>query len=221
MQELSRHGNGYPGTLEKTTSTSDFVKMVRVSNNNRNPQVDADLCEKLEKLNKQKDLLNNENMNLRVELDRMKHEFHRLDECEYENEKLKQELDQIREQNRQELCKLNSKLEYELKTQAENFRIRAKHEEAQREELKKKYQNELNAAKIRYENELSKQNGLMQAKYDNLTREICGLNQIVNKLKGEKKDLICQIQYEKELNKELIRKLEFHAFPKQPEKFEI
>lgn len=63
---------------------------------------------------------------------------------------------------------------------------------------------ELNAAKIRYDNELAKQNGLMQLKYDGLSRELHRLNDALNRLEREKKELSEQVRYERELNRKLM-----------------
>jgi hypothetical protein len=224
MQEINQSSGRASSSLEKTTSNSDFLSRTstivqrEVKSSSRNAQIESELAEKLERISLQKEALNSENLNLKVELDKLRKDFTRLSEFQFENEKLKKELDEIREENRQEMSKLNTRLEYELKVQAENFKIRARHDESQREEMRVKHANELSAAKIRFENELSKQNGLMQLKYDGLKKEINSLGQVISKLQGEKNDLISQIKYERELNKQLLRKNELLAAQKSNER---
>lgn len=160
--------------------------------------------EKLDYVKQQKEALSAENYNLKLELDRVKADSNKLKEFECENDKLKHELNVIRNQNALELDKINTKLEYELKIQQENFKIKTRFEENEREEMKRKYALEINAAKIRYENELTKQNSLMQAKYDSLHKEIFRLSDMVVRLQKERVDLISQIQNERNINRQLV-----------------
>ena len=66
---------------------------------------------------------------------------------------------------------INAKTIFEMNNQIENYRSKLRLEENQNQELKQRHETELNAAKIRYENELEKQNKLMNIKYDNLMSE--------------------------------------------------
>lgn len=155
--------------------------------------------------------LNDENFNLKMHLERLKNsnktEIERLNKVQSENEKLRNDIDLLRELHSNEI-KINSKNNYEMKKEIENYKVQLKFEENQREELKNKYTNELNAAKIRYENELNKQNQIMQTKYDDLNKEITRLNKIIKSLQLEKSELIHRIQKEREINRELIEQKE-------------
>ena len=77
----------------------------------------------------------------------------------------------MREMHSNEL-KLKAKTHYEMQLEIENYKTRIKYEETKKEELKKRYLNELNSTKIRYENELNRQNRLMKNKYDELVNDI-------------------------------------------------
>lgn len=145
--------------------------------------------------------LNDDNLNLKLQLDRLK-ESNRSD-----LDKLKNEFLQIREMHSSEL-KSRDTATSEMKSELANLRVRIKNEENEKEELRKRCMTEINSAKIRYENELSKQNSLMQNKYDVLIKEINTLNQVIKKLKNEKHELLLRIQKEKDLNKEILFKKE-------------
>ena len=108
----------------------------------------------------------------------------------------------MREMHSNEL-KLKAKTHYEMQLEIENYKTRIKYEETKKEELKKRYLTELNSTKIRYENELDRQNKLMRKKYDELVNEIKRLVDIIRKLQLEKKELMNKIEYEKEINKQI------------------
>ena len=74
-------------------------------------------------------------------------------------------------------------------------------EEERVDEFRVGHINEIEAAKIRYENELSAQNNFMQSKYDDLVREIENLNQIIKQIQAEKNELVTQIKKEKTKNR--------------------
>lgn len=135
-----------------------------------------------------------------------------------ENAKLKQELDKLKEFNNTELIrirtefsilreshlneiKLNTKTNRDLHNEIASLKLRLKLEEEQKEEIKVGYMNELESAKIRYENELSTQNCFMQSKYDDLVREIENLNQIIKQIQAEKNELVTQIKKERTRNR--------------------
>ena len=129
--------------------------------------------------------LNEENLGLKMQLERVKssvkQEMEHLSKFQSENKKIKNEFHSMKEFYMNEL---KSK-----EVEIENLRVKLKHEETQRDELKKKHANELNAAQIRYENELTIQNDLMQKKSNSLVKEINQLNDFVRKLQQEKHSL--------------------------------
>ena len=88
----------------------------------------------------------------------------------------------------------NSKTQYELNTEIKNLNTKLKFEQAQRDELKRKYEVEISAAKIRYDNELQKQNRLMQTKNTSLMQEITRLNESIKKLQEEKNTLLLKMK---------------------------
>lgn len=84
----------------------------------------------------------------------------------------------------------NAKTQYELNTEIKNLNTKLKFEQNQRDELKRRYELELNAAKIRYDNELQKQNRLMKSKNQELENEINRLNESIKRLQEEKNALL-------------------------------
>lgn len=153
-------------------------------------------------LNSQIRKLSDDNLSLKIQLDNLKQqnqdENERINAYKLENEKLKKELAKLLKES-----ETNSMSKIELQNQIENYKNKLKFEEEQKEELRSKYETELNAAKIRYDNELEKQNMLMNNKYDTLRDEINQLNLLVNTLQQEKSDLINLIQREVTLRKEI------------------
>ncbi len=125
-------------------------------------------------------------------------ELDRINEYKLENEKLKQELDRLFKESEVDVQSRN-----ELNQQIERFKIKLRQEQDEKEEMRNRYEIELNAAKIRYENELEKQNKLMNIKYDALFNETSQLNSLVNSLQKEKSDLLGLIQREVALRKEI------------------
>ena len=150
--------------------------------------------------------LNDDNFNLKIQLERLKfankNELETLKKFETERDKLINDIHLMREMHSNEL-KLKAKTHYEMQLEIENYKTRIKYEETKKEELKKRYLTELNSTKIRYENELDRQNKLMRKKYDELVNEIKRLVDIIRKLQLEKKELMNKIEYEKEINKQI------------------
>ena len=146
--------------------------------------------------------LNDDNLSLKMHLDNLKQEnlkeLDRINEYKLENEKLKQELNRLFKESEVDVQSRN-----ELQQQIERFKIKLKQEQDEKEEIKNLHEIELNAAKIRYENELENQNRLMNAKYDALLNETSQLNSLVSSLKREKNDLLSLIQREVTLRKEI------------------
>jgi len=153
-------------------------------------------------LNHQIKKLNDDNLSLKMHLDNLKQqnqkELDRINEYKLENEKLKQELDRLFKESEVDVQSRN-----ELNQQIERFKIKLRQEQDEKEEMRNRYEIELNAAKIRYENELEKQNKLMNIKYDALFNETSQLNSLVNSLQKEKSDLLGLIQREVALRKEI------------------
>lgn len=175
----------------KATNEVEYVNIEsRVEQQEITIRDDESIVKQYQALKATMSKLNDENYKLQCQLDRIK-EVNRN-----ELNKLKNELDQMRENHSNEL-KIKSKACKELQTELSNLKIRIKHEESQKEELKIKCLNEINSAKIRFENELGKQNSLMQSKYDELIKEINKLNQTIKKLTAEKNELLLKIQKEK------------------------
>ena len=149
--------------------------------------------------------LNDENFSFKMMLERLKAsqqaEAEKLARCQNENERLKNEIKVLRE-SKAEQDNNRAKIEYEMKTEIENYKQRIKHLENEKDELKNRYLTEINAAKIRYDNELEKQNKLMQKKYDDLVMELNKLNDILKKLQKEKTELTIKLeQFEKDRKK--------------------
>ena len=78
-------------------------------------------------------------------------------------------------------------------------------EEQTKEDLKSSCEKEINAAKIRFDNELGKQNGLMQSKNDELVNEIKKLNDVIRIFQEEKNDLLKRIYMEKGNDKDISK----------------
>lgn len=137
--------------------------------------------------------LNDNNFNLKIQLERLKssnrNELENLSRYESEDKKqLLQEISHMRAQHTHELA-LQAKIQTELKNEIEHLRQRLKMEHNQKEELKHKFKTEFNAVKVRFENEITKQNKLMQEKYEELNNEIRRLNDVIRQLKCEKVEL--------------------------------
>lgn len=146
--------------------------------------------------------LSDDNLSLKLQLENLKQqnqqEMEKINTYKQENERLKCELERLLRES-----ETNAKARFELNNQIEVYRNKLRTEEIEKEEIKARYITELNAAKIRYENELEKQNKLMNLKYDNLTSETNQLNLLVNSLQQEKNDLVALIEREVALRKEI------------------
>lgn len=141
--------------------------------------------------------LNNQNLNLKNKLDRLQSSnakgLEKLKHFYNENNKLKTELKLITERKHNETS-TNAKTTYTLNSQIKNLNNKLKFEESQRDELKKRHDVEINAAKIRYDNELQKQSNLMQEKNDELIAEIDRLNESIKKLQSERNSLLARLK---------------------------
>ena len=96
-----------------------------------------------------------------------------------------------------------------MHTEIENLRQIVKHKEEEKDEVKRRLVVELDAAKIRCNNEIETQNRLMQNKYEHLLDEITRLNSLVERMQKEKSDLLRRIEQEVLLNKQLKEQNEY------------
>ena len=168
--------------------------------------------------------LNNNNFNLKIQLERLKEankkELENMNRIEnLDREKLQNDMNQLRAMHAHEL-KIQAKTQSELKKELENLKVRLEFEQNQKEELKKRFTTEFNAVKVRFDNELNKQNMLMQNKYEELVNEIRRLNDVIKQLKQEKDELKTQIQREKDLNRHIIEHRETTLTPKLEKRFD-
>ncbi|CAF0920998.1 unnamed protein product [Brachionus calyciflorus] len=138
--------------------------------------------------------LNEENLKLNAELNRMR-DFNSM-----EIARIRNEFNNLRNSHTTEI-RVKSKTNRSLQSEINGLRLKLKDEECRNEELKLKYLNELNSARLRFENELSTQNNLMQTKYQDLVKEIENLNSIIKQLQSENLDLVAQLKREKNKNK--------------------
>lgn len=147
-------------------------------------------CREKERLEKELKRANEENFTLSLNYDRFKTQSKlEIDELKNENENLKSYMNQLKEKHALEL-KDNKNTINDLKSQVKALKDKLKQEEEQNEQMKVRLDTELNSAKVRYENELSKQNSLMQSKYDNFVREINKLHDNIRELKAQKDELV-------------------------------
>jgi chromosome segregation ATPase len=141
--------------------------------------------------------LRNQNQNLKIRLDKLLGSntkgLEKLKHYYNENNKLKTELKLLSTRKLNETSE-SAKSQYELKTEINNLNNKLKFEQAQRDELKRRYETEISSVKIRYDNELEKQNKLMQIKNDNLVKEINKLNESIRKLQEEKSALLMKMK---------------------------
>jgi chromosome segregation ATPase len=153
--------------------------------------------------------LNEENTDLRIQLEQIKgtstSEQQKLNEYSSENTQLKRELINLKKLQIQEASK--SVNEVQIKNELENIRLKLDFEINEKEQLKKKYDAELHATKIRCDNEILRQNQIMQEKYDGFVVEINKLSREIRELKDERNSLINLIEKEKNLNNDLLAKL--------------
>lgn len=144
--------------------------------------------------------LQNQNMNLKHRLERLQASNAKgLEKLKFyynENNKLKTELKLMSARKEKDNSE-HVKVHYELNTEIKNLNTKLKFEQAQRDELKRRYDCELGAAKIRYDNELSKQNRIMLSKNQTLEQEINRLNESIKKLLEEKINLMAKMKTNK------------------------
>ena len=146
------------------------------------------------KLNSIVTKLNEENLSLKMKLERLqdsnKTELEILKKYQNENKRIKSEVNSLKEKHLNEIK--------QREVEIENLKIKLKHEQQERDELKKRHSQEINAANIRYENELSIQNNLMKKKYDDLIKEINQLHESIRRLQKEKHILIERLKSNEE-----------------------
>jgi hypothetical protein len=169
--------------------------------------------------------LNNNNFNLKIQLERLKEsnrkELENLNQFENQDrQKIMNEMNQMKALHSREL-KNHAKTQSEMKKELENLKVRIEMEQNQKEELKNRYMIEFNAVKVRFENEINKQNKLMQNKYDDLIKEIKRLNDVIKQLKLEKDELKVQIQREKEISRQIVEQKEATSTPKLDKRYFI
>ncbi len=150
--------------------------------------------------------LTNQNQNLRIRLQKLQGSNAKgLEKLKYfynENNKLKTELKLLSTRKSNETSN-NSKSHYDLQTEISNLNTKLKFEQEQRDELKRRHEIEINSVKIRYDNELEKQNKLMQLKNDKMAKEIEKLNESIKKLQDEKIALLMKLKSDVLENTEL------------------
>lgn len=141
--------------------------------------------------------LQNQNLNLKRKLEKLQSSNTKgLEKLKYfynENNKLKTEL-KLMTSRKQTDASAHAKAQYELNTEIKNLNTKLRFEQAQRDELKQQYDVEVSAAKIRYDNELQKQNGIMQEKNQSLMTEISRLNESIKNLQEEKLALLTKMK---------------------------
>lgn len=97
--------------------------------------------------------------------------------------------------------------EAQIKSELDNLKLKFDFEMNEKDQLRKRYEAELNATKIRCENEIQRQNQIMQDKYDGFVSEINKLNKELRDLKDERNSLLNLIEKEKSINRDLAVKL--------------
>ena len=151
--------------------------------------------------------LNEENKSLNAQLEDLKSsnasELLKLNKYSSENSQLRRELAGIKKLFQNDTSK-SAASDAQLKNEIENLRDKLEHEYTEADRMKEKYEGELHSAKLRYEAEISKQNALMQEKYDAFAREITALNKIIKELKEERNNLLYQLEKERNINRELM-----------------
>ncbi len=145
---------------------------------------ESKLCK--ESLNTAVSMLNEENLNLKVILQRIE-QAHKS-----ESENLRAEIDSLKKLHTNQL-QTSLKQEQEKNREIDQLKNKLKHEEQKYDDLKSNFNKEINAIKIRFENELSKQNCIMQQKNDELLGEIKYLNDTLKKCKNENSDLVKEL----------------------------
>ena len=153
--------------------------------------------------------LNEENTDLRIQLEHLKNtnstDQQKLMDYTNENLQLKRELQNFRKLQVQGANKTVN--EVQIKSELENLKLKLEFEMNEKEQLRKKYDAELNAAKIRCDNEIQRQNQIMQEKYEGFVVEINKLNKELRELKEERNSLLNLIEREKSLNRDLLLKV--------------
>lgn len=136
-------------------------------------------------------MLNEENLSLKIKIERMQ-KTHAS-----EMDKIRAEFDAIQKSHASEL-RSKSRQEQEKNKEIELLKKKIVFEEEKRDEIKMDYANQLKSAQVRFENELGKQNSLMQSKNEELINEIKKLNESVHTLQSEKTQLIRKYYADKE-----------------------
>ena len=151
-----------------------------------------------ESLNAAVSMLNEENLNLKIILQRAE-SAHRS-----EINSLKCEIECLKNVHSNDV---ESKLKYEREKllEIELLKQKLRQEEEKYSELKTNFNKEINAVKIRFENELSKQNSIMQQKNNELLDEIKTLNAELRSSRLEKTDTLkVLVQKDKLLSEEAV-----------------
>lgn len=163
------------------------------------------------------DKLTTENHSLNSQLNQLKelnaNELQKLNDYSVENSKLKRELANYKKIHVDEANKTLN--EHQIKSEVDNLKTKFEFEVREKESLKKKFESELHAAKIRFEAEINRQNQLMQAKYENFTQEINTLNKIIKDLKDEKRSLLISLEKEKNSHREITENPVYRKFMEQ------
>jgi hypothetical protein len=128
-------------------------------------------------------ILNHENMELKVRLERV--------QSAHDSQlELKQgEIDCLRSALSNELSD-KGRIDQEKSREIEQLRRRLLQDEEKRNEWRVSCAGEVSAAQIRFENELARQNCIMQGRNDELSCEIKRLHEIVRVLEDEKTDAL-------------------------------
>lgn len=185
---------------QSAVSQTHVTKILSDLNNNRDKLSEEQVFLHKQTLKSIVQDLQNQNMNLKHKLERLQASNAKgLEKLKYyynENNKLKTELKLMGTRKDKDTSE-HVKAHYELNTEIKNLNTKLKFEQAQRDELKRRYDCELGAAKIRYENELSKQNRIMLSKNQTLEQEINRLNESIKKLLEDKINLLAKMKTNK------------------------
>jgi hypothetical protein len=151
-------------------------------------------------------MLNQENLNLKIKLERIQTAHDNEMEClNTENECLRSVL-------ANELT-AKARMDQEKSKEIEILKKRLSSEEDRQNDLRENCMKEITAAQIRFENELTRQNCLMQGKNEELAGEVKRLNAVVHTLQDEKTEMLRKLcERERQAERECIIKNESNSF---------
>jgi hypothetical protein len=151
-------------------------------------------------------LLNQENLNLKIKLERIQTAHD--NEIEY----LNAENECLRSALANELTN-KGRIEQEKTKEIEQLKRRLSSEEDRQSELRTNCMKEITAAQIRFENEIARQNCLMQSKSEELACEVKRLNLVVHTLQEEKTVMLRKLcEQERQVEQKNVSKSESNSF---------